>query len=261
MFDGDDRTEFPTPRRLEEARSAGSVPRSPDLCAAIILLVASLSLLGAGPKLWQGALRLWNGTETSSAPDFSRDLSLEQVALQLAGAAAGVLGLACLAAVLANVAQFGFRVTPDVVRPRWSRLNPAAGLNRWRGGGGPSVAFPLKAAAVFAVLAWCVVDGLDVACRLPASGSMLTMGTSIGRVLIKASVRLAVVLLILALGDFAWQRRRYFAGLRMSRQEVLDESRGTARRGTTAAGPPRSFPPCRTVEVDTERPAAVHVRA
>ena len=241
MFDGDDRTEFPTPRRLEEARIAGSVPRSHDLCAAIVLLVASLSLLGAGSMLWQGAVRLWNGTETSSALDFFPD-RLEQVAMQLASAAAGVLGLACLAAVLANVAQFGFRVTPDVVRPRWSRLNPAAGLHRWRGRGVPLVACAVKATAVFALLAWCVVDGLEVANGLPASDSMLTMGALYGTLLTTACFRVSVVLLILALADLAWQRRRYFGSLRMSRQEVMDESRGTERRRTPVDIPSAWFP-------------------
>jgi flagellar biosynthetic protein FlhB len=142
--------------------------------------------------------------------------------------------LTCLAAVLANVAQFGFRVTPDVVRPRWSRVHPAAGLHRWRGSSLLSVAFVLKASGVLAVLAWCIVDGLKVADALPASQGVFTIGTAIGTLLTKACVRLAVVLLVLALADLAWQRRRFFASLRMTRQEVLDEVRGTQRRSSAA---------------------------
>jgi flagellar biosynthesis protein FlhB len=243
MSDGADRTEFPTPRRLEEARSAGSVPRSLDLCAAVVLLAASLSLLGAGPMLWQCAVQLWSGSEAPSSAGFSQGDSFEQIAMQLAGAAAGVLGLACLAAVLANVAQFGFRVTPDVVRPRWSRIHPWAGIARWRGGSFLSAAFLLKAAGVFAVLAWSVADSLEVAYALPAGDSILGIGSSYGTLLLKTAVRLAVVLLVLAVGDLAWQRRRFFTSWRMSRQEVLDESRGAERRRTPADHRLRPFSP------------------
>jgi flagellar biosynthetic protein FlhB len=243
MFDGDDRTEFPTPRRLEEARSAGSVPRSLDLCAAVVLLAVSLLLLCAGPVLWRGALQLWNGTEASSSSGFSLGDSFEQSALQLACVAAGVLGLACLAAVLANVAQFGFRVTPDVVRLRWSRVHPGTGFTRLGSGGFLTAAFLLKVAGVFAVLAWSVVDSLDVTDALPASDGILTLGAAYGTLLTTAGARVSVVLLILALADLVWQRRRFFTSLRMTRQEVLDQARGAARRRTPTDGRLRPFPP------------------
>ena len=41
-----ERTEQPTPKRLEEARKRGQVPRSTDLNAAAVVMVASAGLNG-----------------------------------------------------------------------------------------------------------------------------------------------------------------------------------------------------------------------
>ena len=46
-----ERTERPTPKRLEEARKKGQVPRSPELNAAAVVLIA-----GAGLYLLGGVL-------------------------------------------------------------------------------------------------------------------------------------------------------------------------------------------------------------
>jgi flagellar biosynthesis protein FlhB len=47
-----DRTEAPTPRRLEEAREEGRVPRSIELNSAVILLIGPYLLLGPGKTLF-----------------------------------------------------------------------------------------------------------------------------------------------------------------------------------------------------------------
>ena len=228
MLDADDRTELPTLRRLEEARSAGSVPRSLDLCAAMVLLTASLALVGAGRMLWRAAAPLWSEMAATQTQTVSVDGLPGQATMQLAGIVAAVLGLACLIAVLANVVQFGIRITPEFVRPRWSRIHPGLGLARCRGFG--SAGFVLKAGCVFAVAVWCAVDGLDLALDLPTAAGAAPLAAEIGGLVVRAAVRMAFLLLALAAADVAWQRRRYFASLRMTRQDVLDESRGTERR-------------------------------
>lgn len=261
MPDADDRTELPTPRRLEEARSSGSAPRSAELCAAIVLLAASLALPGIGPQLWRGALLLWEEAAPSWNWVSSGGPLGRESAMPLAGSVLAILGLAAVAAILANVAQFGFRMTPGVVRPRWSRIQPQAGLARWRGGGLRSAGQVLKAACVLAVLAWNIADGLELALSLPAGDSAADLAASIGGLVTQACLKVSIVLLALALADVAWERRRYLISLRMTRQEVLDEERAVSRRRAPAGVHCASVPGTPPIEVDTKRTAAVHVQS
>ncbi|MCH8966473.1 MAG: EscU/YscU/HrcU family type III secretion system export apparatus switch protein, partial [Planctomycetes bacterium] len=49
--DHDEKTEAPTPRKRQEARSRGQVARSQDVTAAVLLFVGFLALLLFGPAL------------------------------------------------------------------------------------------------------------------------------------------------------------------------------------------------------------------
>ena len=53
-----DRTEPPTPRRRQEARSKGEVARSQDLSAATLLLASIITLYFLGPGLWTWMLSI-----------------------------------------------------------------------------------------------------------------------------------------------------------------------------------------------------------
>jgi flagellar biosynthesis protein FlhB len=47
-----EKTEAPTPRRLQEAREQGNIPRSQDLTAAVLLLGVMLLLWWQGGELF-----------------------------------------------------------------------------------------------------------------------------------------------------------------------------------------------------------------
>src|SRR5512146_588089 len=110
-----ERTEQPTPKRLEEARKKGQVPRSPELSAAAVLLMA-----GAGLSL-------------------SREQSIDET-LALAGLSASMshallaclplLGLTAVAALAAPMALGGWHLSPGVLAPDFTRLNPVSGFGR-----------------------------------------------------------------------------------------------------------------------------------
>ncbi|HRS26652.1 MAG TPA: EscU/YscU/HrcU family type III secretion system export apparatus switch protein, partial [Phycisphaerae bacterium] len=58
LDDGGDRTEAPTPRRLQEARDEGRIPRSVDLTAAVALMAAVILLKILGDGLFGGLLQI-----------------------------------------------------------------------------------------------------------------------------------------------------------------------------------------------------------
>lgn len=234
--DGGTRDQQPTPRRLEEARAAGMAPRSRDLCAATVLLAAAALAAAGGPRLWSTATRLWELVETGPLKP-GAVVSAEQARAlpEVAVAVAVVLGLACAAAAISNLLQFGFRVTPDVVRPQWTRIHPRRAVANGPGTAFQAILSACKFVLVFAIVA-CALVGCTERIQQMAFTEPGEIAAGIGALVARTCLWLSAGLLVVALADVAWQRWRYRIGLRMTRQEVLDEGRQATRRGGRPPG-------------------------
>jgi len=228
----EERTEQATPRRREEARRRGEIPRSAELAGALALVG---SLLGLRLD-WNGAVAAaagavrrglyacaeWNGTATSAA-DAIR--AAAAAGARMAGPAALC---ACAAAVAANLAQSGFIITGHGLAPRWSRVSISAGLRRvFSAAGAFSVLRSvLKVAAVAAVGFHFVRGRWDDILAL-AQGTPAGAGVAAGGLLWMLLTRAAAALLVVAAADYVFQRRQHERGLRMTRYELKEEYRRT----------------------------------
>jgi flagellar biosynthetic protein FlhB len=251
--DHDDRTEPPSPRRLEEARRSGSVARSRDLTSAVVLLACAACLSLFGPSLTEAGRDLLHDAFTT-VPTSPAELRTSALAWQslsaLRDAAIGALVLLMLAAAAANVLQFGFRLAPDAVRPAWSRVSLSGGLRRVTTAAQPAGAgfTLLKLLLVALVMVWSVVDAwpqLAGLSHLPAAD----LAAAWGALVIRLAWHLAAVLLALSVGDLLYQRRRYELSLRMTREEAREEARLQERdpaQQRRQRGPARPLPELRS---------------
>lgn len=223
---GGDKTEAPTPRRLEKAREEGQVPVSKDLSAAAALAGAAVGAAMVGPDAAKALL-------AAVVPLFDRvhavDAGLMAAALwpMLRAAAVLVLGIAGFALVLGagtTLLQTRLLVSAKGIAPQLARLSPLAGAKR--------IVSPenlvefLKSVAKLAVLAGAAAAVLwDAPARLMHAAEW-DPGTLL-MVAVADSFRLLLALL-LALGaigvlDVAWSRWRHGQRLRMSRQDIREE--------------------------------------
>src|SRR6185437_15149497 len=225
-----ERTEQPTPKRLEDARRKGQVPRSPELSAAAVLLMAGggLRLLGhfMGGQL-MGIMR--------AGLSLSREQSVDET-LALAGLSASMshallaclplLGLTAVAAMAAPLALGGCHLSPGVLVPDFTRLNPANGFGRMFSARG---AVELgKAFAKFLVIAIVAVAVLkQKSLELMGLGSEpIAMGLAHAASLAgHALLMLAGALGLIAAVDVPWQRYQHTQSLKMTREEVRQEMR------------------------------------
>ena len=128
------RTEEPTPKRLEEARKKGDSPKSQEVTAAAMLGAGTLGLwLLAGPAA--------NGVAAAGAPfldrphefiidaDAMREL-FAAVAFKLGAALSGAAILIVAVAILANVVQARPVFTTVRMKPQLSKISPIAGFKR-----------------------------------------------------------------------------------------------------------------------------------
>jgi flagellar biosynthesis protein FlhB len=227
---GQDQTEQPTQKRLDDARSNGQVPRSRDLSTAAVVLIAGIGIRVAGTGMANGFAGLMKSGLTLSRDqllDENRLLpDLVALAAQALTATAPILGLTLAAALLSPLAIGGWNLSFQALAPNFERLNPIAGLQRlftMRG-----VTELLKAYAKFLLI------GLIAVVFLRAkTGELLSLGNEELNAAIAHSVRLtgdAVLVLsgalvVIAGIDVPLTLSQYSKQLRMSRQEVKQEMR------------------------------------
>lgn len=228
--DAGEKTEAPTPRRRQEARERGQVAKSNDLSAAILLVGGLIALRLFAPRLMAALLKAMR--ENLHVDDPSAVVSLDIVALV---SSAGFLTLAAVGPILmailffslvSNLLQVGLLFTLHPLKPRVDKLNPINGLSRLFSARTliQLVMNLLKLILVTAVAYFAIKGRMsDVMLALAVDGWLQILLFS--NVLYEIGLQLAVVLLLVALLDFAWQKFKHERDLRMSKQEVKEEMR------------------------------------
>lgn len=225
---GEDRTQQATPRRRQEARKHGQVVRSRELTAALSLL-AVVFLFGYRPGVWVGP---WRGLLVGALAS-ARAENLTPLTGVLGSMSSAMLRwlwppLALLwgVALLSSVAQGGIVFAPELIQPNWERLNPVANLGSLFSLAGLSRM--LKSLLPAALILWI---GLSMAQRdwtsmvsSSRAGIQPLMGWMFTR-WFELSWKCGLVLLGWAMADYFLQRRHFENSLRMSRQEVRQETK------------------------------------
>jgi flagellar biosynthetic protein FlhB len=227
----DERTEAPTPRRRSEARKKGQVAKSIEINSAAIILAAFWLLNITGPRFYDGLSSLMQRSFTEIA-------SIDTITfntLRTGGLAAGgmmvkivaplVLTL-MLVGVVANVLQVGFMFSTKALQPDLNKINPLNGVKRLFSGRGFAdfVKSLLKLLAVGIVVYLTLRDNYSAIAAtsrmaLPAGLGMLSQ---LG---IKVGLRVAVIMIVIAVIDLFYQRWEFEKSLRMTRHEIKEEQK------------------------------------
>ena len=223
---GGEKTEAPTPRRIEKAREEGQIPVSKDLSAAAALAGATVGAAMVGPDAARALIAAMTALyERSHAVDPA--LMAEALRPTIRAALLLLLGIAAFALVLgagSTLAQTQLHLSLKRIAPRLSRLSPLAGAKRLVSV--ENLVEFLKSLAKLAVLIAAAVAVLwDAPARLvhaaewaPATLLAVTVADAF-RLLLALLAALAVIGVL----DVAWMRYRHSQRLRMSRQDIREE--------------------------------------
>jgi flagellar biosynthetic protein FlhB len=226
-----DKTEAPTPRRRQEAREQGNIPRSPDIVAAV-LLVSMMVLLGwYGPGVIHSLKDLMVEMLSESSLDggiaalhSDAGAALRAVGRSLAPLFAG----ACLVAILTNLAQVGLYFNVSRLQPNLAALNPLRGLGRVFGGGNGNLIKLLMNLAKMLLVSFVAYSAVHGKIGMIVSAQRLTALQAFhlgGSVVYAILIRVGLLLFVLAIVDYIYQRYRIEQSLKMSKQEIKDEMR------------------------------------
>lgn len=230
--DGQEKTEQATPKRKEEARKKGQVPRSRELTTMAMLLMAAvaMSFLGEHMIVQLGdVMRL--GLEVDRAKLFDTHAVIELFAQ------AAMLGLLLMlpflvlmlvTAVAAPVALGGWSFSAEALAFKFDKINPVTGLKRIFAARGAmelvkALAKFLLIGLIGALLLWYFLPQLmSLGREEPAAGL-----AHAGQILSRSFVVLSASLVVIAAIDVPFQLWDHAKNLKMTRQEVRDEHKNT----------------------------------
>jgi len=224
----DEKTETPTPRRRQEARRQGQVARSPDLTAAVLLLAGLYLLKWFGQDV-MAALKLCVADllGPDSMADFSTAFAWQQclhllavVGIALAPILAGVV----IVAVAVSLMQVGVYFNFERVTPNLEMLSPARGFGRiFTAPNAMHLAMSVLKIILVAYFAYAAIA--DRLAQIVAVQQLTLVQVFIfgAGVIFAIALRLAALLLVLAMLDYGYQRYRHERDLRMTRRELKEE--------------------------------------
>lgn len=228
MGKNDDRTENPTGKRKREARQKGQVALSREVSGWVVALAATLML----PLLLRsGETRMValfaDALNVTASPSPQGDLSvLGAGLLDVLELVLPIAGGFLVIGVLVSVAQTGGLFSLKAASPKFSRINPLAGLKRlfsvqslW------TLAKQALKIAALVIIAYKIVGQLGRTIVGSQPVDIAPIITYAGSQILGLVRDVAAVGLLLALVDYAIQRKRHKKSLMMTKVEVKEENR------------------------------------
>jgi flagellar biosynthetic protein FlhB len=227
---GGDRTEEPSQRRLQEARERGQIPRSRELTNFATMMGGSATLVAIGGTIAAHLSQLMRRSLSIDAKSLrttdSMAASLGDAGISAVTAILPVFGTLVCMVLLASVVLGGWNFSTKALTPDFSRLSPLSGIKRLFGFHGVSelVKALLKCIVVGAVCAgivsWIFGDVLALGRMAPRDA--ISRGAGL---MSWAFVWLCASLALVAIVDVPLQIFQFKRALRMTRQELRDESK------------------------------------
>lgn len=225
-----EKTEPASPRRLEQAREEGDVPRSRELATCTVLLAAGLGLWMSGDGLIR---RLSNMLASGFSFQREHAFDFNQLLVHLGvGLLDVAIGLAPLVGILVLVALGsplligGWLFSAKSLEPKFSRLNPLSGLgNMFSVRSLVELVKAIGKALLIGSIAWIVVKS-QIDEMLALSAEPFASGYAhLGSLLLVGFMSIVSGLVVIALIDAPYQMWHYANKLKMTREEVRQESK------------------------------------
>ncbi|MCC5948830.1 MAG: EscU/YscU/HrcU family type III secretion system export apparatus switch protein [Nitriliruptoraceae bacterium] len=224
MSQKDGKTEKATPQRRRKAKEEGQVARSQEVAVATSFVAMVLVLAVGGRSMVERSMQELSVTFTTiDSPEALGQSGLRAASLFLI-LAGPFLAAAVVAGVAAGAAQVGLKFNVKLAKPKMNRLSPKQGLEKLKPGQASWELFRavLKLSAVAAVVYPTVAAWRDhLANDRTLAGAIDRLTGAYGGVIVRA----AILALIIALADFAYQKRKSDKKMMMSRQDIKREFR------------------------------------
>ncbi len=225
--DSGEKTEEPTPKKIEDARKEGNVPKSQDASGVGTLFIALLAFIMLFPFMGKHTLALFEYYFSLQGEPLDSRLMIDIAVVTIREFLIIIMPLAiavAIAGILAALSQFGFLFTTKAIVPDLKKIDPIKGTKNL---------FSMKKLIEGVKITFKSFTTLGVGFmfffffikELPTV-ALFGLGDQVGWLVDKAIIIAFVMLLIIfvfAVIDIIIVRKQYFDKLKMSKQEVKDE--------------------------------------
>ncbi len=230
--DDTQKTEEPTPKKLEEARKKGQVALSREVNNWVMLLAGTIVIMTFAGPVFTDLTELMQAyiEHAHDMPGAPGGLSivlgggLKKALLILALP----LAFLCMAAFLGPFLQVGPLFAPEIIKMDIGKISPMRGFSRM---------FSMRSIMEFVkgLLKITVISIVGVVILFPYFGQLDHMvGLPIPQLMaemktlvIRLMIGILVVLLVIAVIDLLYQRFEHYKKMRMTKQELKDEYKQT----------------------------------
>ncbi|WP_438317641.1 flagellar biosynthesis protein FlhB [Sporosarcina sp. FA9] len=233
QFFAGEKTEKATQKKRLDSRKKGQVLKSQDVTSSILLLSIFMFL-------FFGAASMGNHFFSFFYHSFTKYVSMTQydidtvmiiytdVLLQMAFVLLPIMLVAVVAAVAANLLQFGVLFTAEPLKMDLKKIDPIKGLKR---------IFSIRAivelmksvlkisfigSVTFVIVYTNIYKVLGLAFKSPWD-----VMTTVGQLAVMMGIIASFVLLFISILDFLYQKYDYEKNLKMSKQDIKDEHKNT----------------------------------
>jgi flagellar biosynthetic protein FlhB len=225
--DGQEKTEQATPKKRREAIEEGNVAKTRELPVALLLLVSILFMYYYSGYVFNELEKFFYESWQTYRFSINED-SVYYIVVQFTLKAMLIflplIAILLFLVIIGNVAQFGLIITGKAIQPKWEKLNPIKGFqNLFSKRTLVELAKSILKIALVGVVAYFVVKGklMDIASLIDADINFIIAFT--GKLIFQVFFSVSLVVLIIAIFDFGYQKWQYEKDLMMSRSELKEE--------------------------------------
>ncbi len=229
---GQERSEEPTPKRIQESRDKGQVPRSKELNSMALLLAASGGFFLLGEKMLLGLSELFiHGLHIKNIKQMDNSIMIEKIGGALFDSIvimAPMLALLIVITLLTPLALGGWSFSMKAISFKFEKIDPIKGIGRIFSIKGLMEFFKVLAkffliTIVSGMLLWLLIEEI-----MGLSGEPLDVALAhVARLCAWMLLASSSILIIIALLDVPFQLWQHNKELKMTLQEVKDENKET----------------------------------
>ena len=226
-FSGE-KTEKATPKKKQDSRKKGQVAKSQDVNTAIVLLAVFFLLFLLGGYMKNIVLEIYEIAFVQYIGMPLTEKSIQVIFIQMLELSAQlllpVMAAAVIGGVISNYVQVGFLYTTETLQFKLSKINPIQGFKRifsWR-----AIVEFLKSIlkiALVGILVYLVIRSRIEEILILSQKSIGAALATLADIVVKVGLLATLLLLLLGILDYFYQKYDHEKNLRMSKQDIKDE--------------------------------------
>lgn len=224
----DEKTEEATPKKKQDARKKGQIAKSKDISLALSMIVCLLIIVSLSSfivsNLKDGVIYFM---QEAGSFDITSDSLKKLNVIALSRLATAILPIAIpimIAGVVANIMQTGFLLTGEPLKPSFSKLNPISGFkNMFSKKSAAGLVKNLIMVSIVIFLGYSYLKDNFQSILQISNIYLPSLGIEVKSLIVGIFSKVAILMVILAAGDYFMQFKFHEKDLRMSKQEIKEE--------------------------------------